>query len=138
MSHIRHLLLAILTLVFCCTGSAKAAHCCGPAEQQSEVMACCVAHGTVPPSHECCKQKLSSTHACSQTILGGCCCGTIPVGVPTAFSLNLMPEPPLSKSSSIAISWRKCNAYVSLKNYEPPNLRRPREKIYLITCSLLI
>ncbi len=138
MSYVRHLLLAILSLVLLNTETAHAGQTCQHIKDQSAVMLCCVKQGRAPAQHDCCKQK-SSAHFDSRSSIDGCSCGNAPIdSVPTAFSLKLLPDKPVLKAPIVQCSWHECLLAASALHYEPPNLRRPYEKIYLMKRSLLI
>lgn len=136
--HCRKFILALLSLVFLCTGaSVNASPACQSSQNQKTVMSCCIQDEISPVKHDCCKQKISALQLSSS--FDTCSCKAVPTdAVPAALSLRLLPLQQLPERAGLNYLWQECRISPPELRYEPPNLRRPREKVYLIIRSLLI
>ncbi len=135
MSHPHQLLLAIFALFLFGTGSANAADC---HHSTKLVKSCCRQNSADWAPHNCCKTE-SASDLGSSSVMADCLCKSFPTqAVPVAFTLKLLPDQPETKLFNVGCSLKLCRLLASAEHYEPPGLHRPREKIYLITRSLLI
>ena len=125
-----YLLLAFLAVLFLGIGTKPASAC----QSSDKVSPCCSQSEHVAKHHACC-----STRPNNCLIADSCSCGNpVQDAIPTAYYQTSIPPQTLGRPVKLSFTWATANNPANSLHFGPPKLRRPRDKIYLLTHSLLI
>ncbi len=128
----RYLLLALLAVLFLSVGTQSAIAC----QSKDKVSSCCTELEHVTKHHDCCSAQAPAKDCLT---VDSCSCGNpVQDAIPTASYQTLIPPQTLGTPVKVTFTWQTSNNLTSSLHYGPPKLRRPRDKIYLLTHSLLI
>jgi hypothetical protein len=127
-----HVLFALMAVLFLSlsAGTQSAIAC----QSKDKSSSCCAELEQVTKHHDCCSAQ---TNDCQS--VDNCSCGNpVQDAIPTASYQTLIPAQTLGPPVKVTFTWQTSNNLTSSLHYKPPKLRKPRDKIYLLTHSLLI